>query len=410
MKRHVGGDIVGKGSFGCIVKIQKTRKESFVYKMITLVRNTHDLKKQLVALSISKHEYVQMGLSHLISESVEAIKEIDNSRILTFELSKPENRQYRRFFALIESHEDVIFENETTLRNRGLKSHNITECRAYFIDRVSAVLQRAAALRVDLNLDIALLKMRYINGINLREYVNNSEQNRAMYRNHPSKFIDLCYQSIRALAFMHQSHIIHRDIKSENIMMDRDMDCPVYIDFGFSRNVTPTSTVTVNDYRYGTPIFKPPESVMMYSNISKAMLPILLRQMYRDDSTILHVWDPIHSYTRAYIETTMDRIVRQYRRDPTSIITVENLMKFDVFSLGCTLYENFTTIYPYEEYRTDIWATVLNNLFLQMMNPDVFNRITSETAKNIMFNHRTTLIRQSTRRLTENVKRKMNIK
>ena len=383
-----GGDVIGKGSFGCIVRVHKTRKESYVYKLITLVRNQQDLRKQITALSISKQEFAKMGISHLLSESAETIKEIDNSRILLYELAKPDNRQYRRYFALIEGREDVIFEDDGTLRNRGLKPQNINICRTYFIERVSTILQRAAQLKLDINLDIGLLKMRHIQGINLREYIHDSDKNRTMLRNHPEKFVAICYQTIRALAFMHKCRIIHRDIKSENIMIDQIQNCPVYIDFGFSRHLTENSVISVNDYRYGTPIFKPPESVIMYSNMSKTMLPILLHQLYRENATILRQWDPIHTYTYAYIESTMNRILKQFQKSPESVLSIENLMKFDVFSLGCTLYENFTEIYPYEEYRTHPWAVTLNTLLIQMMNPDVFNRITAETAKNEMFNHR----------------------
>ena len=62
----------------------------------------------------------------------------------------------------------------------------------------------------------------------------------------------------RALAFAHQCGIIHRDVKSENIMLDAN-DVPFLMDFGLAKRLNEDSTRTLDGTVLGTPAYMPPE-------------------------------------------------------------------------------------------------------------------------------------------------------
>ncbi|MDX1928308.1 MAG: protein kinase [Pirellulaceae bacterium] len=62
----------------------------------------------------------------------------------------------------------------------------------------------------------------------------------------------------RALAYAHQCGIIHRDVKSENIMLDAN-DVPFLMDFGLAKRLNEDSTRTLDGTILGTPAYMPPE-------------------------------------------------------------------------------------------------------------------------------------------------------
>ncbi len=218
-KRTNGGKVVGEGAFGCIVKVVKTKSNTYIYKMITTVRDQGELEKRIESLTLSQKDLIHTGISTLLSQSAETIKEIDNCRLLNYSLSKPENRQFRKYYGLIESTENVIFDNNSTMRARGVQQPNIQYCKAKFLSRLSDIMHKAATLELSIDLDISLLKMRYIQGDTFRTYIHNNTAIHEYYRQSPGKFMTMCFQLIHALKFMHDNSIVHRDIKLQNILM-----------------------------------------------------------------------------------------------------------------------------------------------------------------------------------------------
>ncbi|MCJ7839596.1 Stk1 family PASTA domain-containing Ser/Thr kinase [Lederbergia sp. NSJ-179] len=87
--------------------------------------------------------------------------------------------------------------------------------------------------------DIYYIVMEFVDGMTLKEYIQNY---------HPleiEKTIDIMKQLTSAVAHAHQNHIIHRDIKPQNILMDHNGHVMI-TDFGIAMALSATSITQTN--------------------------------------------------------------------------------------------------------------------------------------------------------------------
>src|SRR5947199_141275 len=73
----------------------------------------------------------------------------------------------------------------------------------------------------------------------------------------PRRTAELLRDVAAALEFAHQAGIVHRDVKPENVIVDRE-GRPHLMDFGLARDVS-GDRVTVTGTILGTPVYMSPE-------------------------------------------------------------------------------------------------------------------------------------------------------
>jgi len=98
---------------------------------------------------------------------------------------------------------------------------------------------------------IKYISMKYIEGTSLGDLLN------ATGRLTPEKTVSIGKQVCNALAAAHSKGVIHRDLKPQNIMIDRGGDAQV-MDFGIARSLL-AREVTAAGAVIGTPHYMSPE-------------------------------------------------------------------------------------------------------------------------------------------------------
>lgn len=87
--------------------------------------------------------------------------------------------------------------------------------------------------------DISYIVMEYVDGMTLKQFIQ---------QNHPvpiEKTLDIMRQLTSAVAHAHQNHIVHRDIKPQNILIDRQGHVMI-TDFGIAMALSATSITQTN--------------------------------------------------------------------------------------------------------------------------------------------------------------------
>lgn len=81
------------------------------------------------------------------------------------------------------------------------------------------------------------------------------------------KAATLVEQSARGLAAAHEHGLIHRDIKSSNILVDRESQSALVIDFGLVRENEQQTQLTQEGVLAGTPAYMSPEQIVNPANV-----------------------------------------------------------------------------------------------------------------------------------------------
>ena len=107
--------------------------------------------------------------------------------------------------------------------------------------------------------NLLYLVMEFIEGQSMQEIM---EQDGVM---HPDMVADVIMQAASALDAAHAQHVLHRDVKPDNIMLARNSDGTYLVklvDFGIARAMASTSKrVTQTGMVVGTPEFMSPEQI-----------------------------------------------------------------------------------------------------------------------------------------------------
>lgn len=178
-------------------------------------------------------------------------------------------------------------------------------------------------------------------------------------------------QIVSAVQYCHQKHIVHRDLKAENLLLDADMNIKI-ADFGFSNEFVPGNKL---DTFCGSPPYAAPElfqgkkydgpevdvwslGVILYTLVSgslpfdgqnlKELRERVLRGKYR---------------IPFYMSTDCENLLKKFLvLNPTKRVCLENIMKDKWMNIGCEDDE----LKPYVEPPADVLDPLRIELMLNM--------------------------------------------
>ncbi|WP_409253657.1 Stk1 family PASTA domain-containing Ser/Thr kinase [Bacillus sp. SCS-153A] len=139
---------------------------------------------------------------------------------------------------------DMILDREVAIKMLRLDFANEEE----FIKRFQREAQSATSLAhpnivsiydVGEEEDIYYIVMEYVSGMTLKQYIQKHSPISI------EKAIDIMRQLTSAISHAHQNHIVHRDIKPQNILIDHDGTVKI-TDFGIAMALTATSITQTN--------------------------------------------------------------------------------------------------------------------------------------------------------------------
>lgn len=285
------------------------------------------------------------------------IKKIGNGSFATVYLGKHAQLQYPVAFKIYHSNNDEIIQ----------KSFDITKSITHpFICKDFDLIKTQKGENCVL--------MEYVEGKTLLEYANIN----APLQKHDIQ--EIFGEIIVAVDFLHRHHIIHRDLKCENILIDENKNIRL-IDLNFScPNGILHSTIC------GSPGYVAPEiiqnklyndsvdiwslGIILYA-ITFGKLPFENNNVYMLFKKVVSE-EPSYSSNRAVNEDLIDLIKKMLIKNPKNRITIEEIKNHPFFTAGTTektyIFSQQRLNYYINDqiYKTDIQMHILQQMQLTL--------------------------------------------
>jgi serine/threonine protein kinase len=161
--------------------------------------------------------------------------------------------------------------------------------------------------------DLMFLVMEFIDGVTLRQLLRREEVD-------PPRALAIALDLCKALEFAHKERVIHRDVKPDNVLVDRAGRVKL-TDFGLAIRIDAESArVTQTNYAVGTPHYMAPEQLEHPEEIDQRVdiysLGVLLYELLTHELPIGRF--PLPS-KRAAVDPAFDTIIcRCLEKDPES--------------------------------------------------------------------------------------------
>jgi tRNA A-37 threonylcarbamoyl transferase component Bud32 len=132
-------------------------------------------------------------------------------------------------------------------------------------------------------LDITYIIMQFVEGRSLKSVLNGTSP-LAMDR-----IIAISKDILHAIGRIHKAGIVHRDIKPANIIIEKESNRAILIDFGLAKdiNISESASVAEIEKSLGTPVYMSPDQFQIHSKIGPGIdiyaFGILLYEMLTGD-------------------------------------------------------------------------------------------------------------------------------
>ncbi|MBN2037327.1 MAG: serine/threonine protein kinase, partial [Chitinispirillaceae bacterium] len=97
--------------------------------------------------------------------------------------------------------------------------------------------------------------MQFVDGMDLARYIADRKEMSVI------EIIDFSKQICRGLRYAHNNNVIHRDIKPQNILIDKSSIVKLS-DFGIAKIFSRTDEITMTGFTLGTPEYMSPEQAL----------------------------------------------------------------------------------------------------------------------------------------------------
>ena len=111
--------------------------------------------------------------------------------------------------------------------------------------------------------DFLFISMQLIDGLPLSRHIENARKQLLPSRRIlPLQFsFKLIFQILDALDYAHQQEMVHRDVKPDNILIEKHTQRPILMDFGLVKVMRGEEKISQSSVR-GTPLYMPPEQIL----------------------------------------------------------------------------------------------------------------------------------------------------
>lgn len=190
------------------------------------------------------------------------------------------------------------------------------------------------------------LVQKYMPGGSLRDKIKSSDPMSI------SAVTDMLKTTSQALDFTHQNHVIHRDIKPDNILYDEKGVAYVH-DFGIAKRLK-SEAITRADVMIGSPAYLSPEQISKQTITPQTDIYIMAITLF-EALTKKHPFHDVHTKMQLILKHLQSTIpsVSEYRDDIP--VEVDNVLKTASAKLPEARYSSMGELY--EAFRSAVAVT-----------------------------------------------------
>ena len=193
-------------------------------------------------------------------------------------------------YATVKIATNILTKEKYAVKEYDRHEYSKNKIRKEFINNEIEILKKISHKNIVKLIDVVntkhsiLLIQEYIPGISLKQYYMNFLKDKEFCRKKEKTIKIILTQIFNAIDYLHKNYISHRDIKLENILINKETLFIKIIDFGFGIY---NPNRKMQTYNCGTPSYIPPEMILKSPYLAEQAdiwsLGVLVFKIFCDD-------------------------------------------------------------------------------------------------------------------------------